>query len=405
MRVRSAGAGVTVERTNRRFRRIALHLGVLLMLPACAEVESEVAQVDYRTLPNGAVVVSNTLPGNRPILDRISLIHEATTGWAEGDGPHMFGQIFDIETDDYGRLYVLDGLAQEVRVFSSTGDFVRTIGEAGEGPGRLVNGVGLAWHDDELWVFDLGGNKFEVFDSTGVHRRSVRRLHVGGAQPWIGRFEDTGRLYDQAFAVQGEEYHSILIRYSPLEPGLPIDTFPLPQYQGDFVQLPAHGGAYAWVPYSPRLVLDLGPDEDLWFVRTDDYRITNRLLSGDTVRLVERSAEPVAVTAEERDKAIAEIRELGGDISRDRIPETKPLIKGIRADAEGHLWVLLEQEDDHSGATVDIFDIEGVYRGSVATTFKLEFWPPPIVRNGRLYAVAKNDLDAEAVVRFKIQGL
>ena len=48
----------------------------------------------------------------------------------------LFGEIEDLLIDQDGTLYVLDSLVANVKVFSSKGRYLRTIGREGDGPGE-----------------------------------------------------------------------------------------------------------------------------------------------------------------------------------------------------------------------------------------------------------------------------
>ena len=47
----------------------------------------------------------------------------------------IFESPFDIEEDPRGNVYVLDYRANNIKIFSSEGKFINTIGRQGQGPG------------------------------------------------------------------------------------------------------------------------------------------------------------------------------------------------------------------------------------------------------------------------------
>ena len=57
-------------------------------------------------------------------------------GYSEEEG-EFFGVISQIALDSHGDLYLLDRQLNEVKVFSRDGEYLRTIGRAGEGPGEF----------------------------------------------------------------------------------------------------------------------------------------------------------------------------------------------------------------------------------------------------------------------------
>jgi len=61
--------------------------------------------------------------------------------WRQGgeDDDVLFGVVSQLVQDDEGNIYLLDGQLSEVQVFSSGGEYLRTIGREGEGPGEFRN--------------------------------------------------------------------------------------------------------------------------------------------------------------------------------------------------------------------------------------------------------------------------
>jgi hypothetical protein len=65
--------------------------------------------------------------------------HEAEELWRIGgeDDEEIFGVITDVLADAEGNFYFLDAQLNEIKVYSSDGEFLRTIGREGEGPGEF----------------------------------------------------------------------------------------------------------------------------------------------------------------------------------------------------------------------------------------------------------------------------
>jgi streptogramin lyase len=67
------------------------------------------------------------------------------------------GNVRDIEVGPDGTVYVLDGSAMAVRVFGPRGEFLRSIGRGGEGPGEFRRPMQIIIAPDGgLWVYDDG---------------------------------------------------------------------------------------------------------------------------------------------------------------------------------------------------------------------------------------------------------
>ena len=60
-----------------------------------------------------------------------------------------------VAADSRDNIYILDYVEQEIYVFDAAGEFVRTIGGQGDGPGEFRNALGPAIAPgDTLWVAD-----------------------------------------------------------------------------------------------------------------------------------------------------------------------------------------------------------------------------------------------------------
>ena len=147
------------------------------------------------TLPSGEVVVRNTADPLWTPETTWRVVEELRIGEAMSEGPDLFGAVFSFDVDAWGRIFVLDDHAQEVRVFDSAGAFVRTVGRRGEGPGEFTQAgsVDLS-RNGEIWVMGMSLGRVSIFDTTGVYLRG-ERTNTGGRimKPYPGGFDPMGR--------------------------------------------------------------------------------------------------------------------------------------------------------------------------------------------------------------------
>ena len=88
----------------------------------------------------------------------------------------MFGRIIDVEHDQKGRIFVLDEVNTEVRVFSPEGVYLFSVGAKGEGPGEFLNPEWIALDEqDTLYVADRR-RRIEVFAPYGEQYAYVRTI-------------------------------------------------------------------------------------------------------------------------------------------------------------------------------------------------------------------------------------
>jgi hypothetical protein len=227
--------------------------------------------------------------------------------------------------------------------------------------------------------------------------------------PWPGRFDSTGALYNYAPRRDGTDFRFVLVRYdSALNP---IDTIDTPRYTGaeDYFELrTSRGGSMRTsVPFSPSIEWRLTQAGDFWAALTGPYELLRLARNGDTLRTVKMVVDPIPVTGEEVDSAIARLNwftSQGGKVDRSRIPGTKPALGALYVADDGYLWVQLTTRDRKDrGRVFDVLDPAGRYLGRVRLPFQLSEYPTPLFRNGMIYGVTQNELEVPFVVRARVR--
>lgn len=79
----------------------------------------------------------------------------------------IFESPFDIEEDPRGNVYVLDYRANNIKIFSSEGKFINTIGRQGQGPGDFNGPFLLAVTKDRIYVWDFRNRRICVLTHDG----------------------------------------------------------------------------------------------------------------------------------------------------------------------------------------------------------------------------------------------
>lgn len=91
------------------------------------------------------------------------------------DAEYLFAGPRRVVTGDQGNIYVVDQKRPEIRVFSKSGEYIKTIGREGRGPGEFVQISGLTFHKrtDELIVADNSNQRFTLFSNGGKSLETV----------------------------------------------------------------------------------------------------------------------------------------------------------------------------------------------------------------------------------------
>lgn len=147
----------------------------------------------------GVIVVSNPAQPIWRGADAWRLEEELSIGVVEGDPDYQFAGIADVEIDEAGTIYVLDGRERRVALYDSAGVFVTAFGRQGEGPGEFESPNKLLWRADTLVVWDGRLLRLSYFDRIGTLLRDER-----AELPIFNRFamRPDGRVWAQ----QGPTY-------------------------------------------------------------------------------------------------------------------------------------------------------------------------------------------------------
>jgi hypothetical protein len=185
---------------------------------------------------------------------------------------------------------------------------------------------------------------------------------------------------------------------------LDVPTDPIERASFD---LTGNSGSFirAAVPYQGSLTWHLSPAGTIWAMLTDDYRLFELSPEGDTLRTITRAFTPLPVTPEDREQARENLKwftDQGGRIDLSKLPATKPAATSFFFDDEGNVWVERVTANDVENASYDVFDPIGRFLGTVDLPMPLLSNPQPIVRDGVLYGVTRDELDVPYVVRARI---
>ncbi|HEX7051941.1 MAG TPA: 6-bladed beta-propeller [Longimicrobiales bacterium] len=328
------------------------------------------------------------------------------TAAAEGPEPEQFSDVVSVVSDSRGRIYVLDWMSQDIRVFHPDGTFSHTIGRKGRGPGEFAGAWVLTMGaGDTLWVLDDGTMRFSAFAPDGAflesHRRSIvgygpprqTILYDGGYIDWIPAFPDD-RFGARIFFYP--------VRYAP---GFErADTFPPLEYTQRMVA----NGSMPLMDYGGSIVAAAGADGSIWFADSREYRIYRRSLEGDTTLVFSLPVTAPPLGEAEREyvrKRWARRPELRAE-QLEALPETKPIVYGIVPDNAGHIYVFADVAGVPPGTFVDVFRESGEYLGRMALPMPVPLTPgrPPVVHATleHLYVVVSDGLDVPYVSRLRI---
>jgi hypothetical protein len=348
----------------------------LAALAGCTDEAPRNAELNWRgsidTLETGVVLVRNPAAPAWDSATAWRLEEELRIGTIEGPEPEMFGGIAAVSADRRGNIYVLEAQAQEIRVFAPNGAYRRTIGSKGSGPGEFIGAFGLIWDDrGRLWVPDARNVRYVVFDSRGTLQTEYRRP-LSPVYPFLGTFDEAGRLLDLTANATRQQLDLVPVSFT-LEPPA-FEQWPAVTHRDYFGPAPA-----SIVLARPRVAVSLDRRGFVWFGTTGEYRIYQRTLQGDTLRIIEHSSQPVALSDSEREAILADLAEFPARIDPDLVPTHKPAFNRFVLDPDGYLFVNVPGAEEQLGRLIDVFDPEGRYLGRMTAPVSLDWMVPPLI--------------------------
>ena len=289
----------------------------------------------------------------------------------------FFGVISKILADADGNVYLLDSQLHEIKIFSPSGAFVRSIGAEGEGPGEFQFATDMLFTPSgNVGVMQAFPPKIVQLSKTGepagnyeiaetpdpgfrflLNARSAGDYVVvaaGASAPGEGTFTQSRYL-----AATNDEKE--IVRYYSEDRELNLADMVIDESK--------------WDTFDRRW--ELGPDRRVFAVlEQGKYRIHVWKEDGGIDRVIERDYEPMERTADERER-ILEIyksfsRQWGGANARFEINDFHRGIEQFYIRDDNSLWVLTSQgsrqNPDGTIGTFDVFDPEGRFMKQVSLT-------------------------------------
>ncbi len=283
-----------------------------------------------------------------------------TIGVELGDSTYMFGAIEAVTYDANGNIAVLDMVVGNLRIFSSSGEYIRTIGRRGNAPGEFQRPLGMVLLGNGLlavmdpWAEGLTGVAPD-YAQTGVLIDIHSNVHMGmcavdssdivalrvlestpdnsGIPMMIGRYsmsKDPSVIYWQEdYSITSlEDISGVMRDFSNLYWTADRNT-------GDVYIAPYEDNRYLVYRYSPEGVL-LNTAE----LEVEQVLKTDQEIADETAYL---RARLTALNG----------RDMGFDI--EPYPDRRS-ITGLGVNGEGNLWV---RRGTHDDAVLDLWTPEG----------------------------------------------
>lgn len=254
-----------------------------------------------------------------------------------------------------GRIAISNGRSNELRLYSSAGELVQSVGGTGDGPGEFRMIAALKrLGSDSIIAADAIEPRLTVFSTAGEYGRtlSIEPLEVG--LPRLrGILHDTlgvwaATIHERSGGVSRGVREQLLVALRPLAGGATttIGQFPAAE---KFNQVMPHGGIAGWNQPFSRDAFTAVTDSLVWIGHSDRYEIRGYDASGRLSTVIRVDRPLTTVGDAERSRYFEhQLAELDPDDPRNpyvqvhriiAVPPTMPAFSAMIADADGNLWV------------------------------------------------------------------
>ncbi|MBN2586607.1 MAG: hypothetical protein JXA64_03110 [Candidatus Fermentibacteraceae bacterium] len=287
---------------------------------------------------------SDTFEVTIPDGSAVALIVRDSIGIAEGDSDYVMGGVEGAAFGPDGNIAVLDCARGTVRIYSPRGEFLRSVGRRGSGPGELGNVTSMAVTESgSIQLAGAGGDEYGIhsFDYfTGEWISSIRTFVPPSCleAAWGDRY----LRKDISFEVRGDEIY-LPVTVSLYEAGMeePCIVFHSdtvlfdPTKEVELLELD-------WYGYD--IAADRGGTVYIAPRSTHEAEVMVFDSSGCRLRTLVLPYEPVERTSDEleMERNILRAKAIASNESPEGLePDPfKPTIRGLEVDGDGNLWIL-----------------------------------------------------------------
>lgn len=377
---------------------------------------------------------------------RTLIEEELRIGAVDGTQEELLHRVTGIAVDGADTIYVALGQASEIRVFAPGGEYVRTLGGRGEGPGEFLQVGGLLLTGDTVVVEDgrlqrttLMGPDGEVLDTwpRGSSVEGSLSLVGRSANGWLAtlfeqQWPEAGRAVEQTLTVQLlSEVREVM---EAISRGEVHDAGGRDLVEFSWGRRFGLGGLSYDVPaWEARENWGTDGSGRIYVTSRSEYRIDVHDRDGELVRRIYRDHQPVVLDEGTRNRYLDEVEahfdtlQAAGpaDAGRPYVDRVEPYRRRVEwsdsivpalgtllVSEAGHLLVERPDLVEDPVALVwsrvgpgpsrwDVYDVEGVFSGTIE--FPLRF-TPHVLGSGWVIGVLRDELGVEYVVRYQIDA-
>ncbi|MBL7084321.1 MAG: 6-bladed beta-propeller [Candidatus Aminicenantes bacterium] len=386
---------------------IVLFLSVLIILVSFGDQKVEwKGKID---IENGIKIINNP---KEPLYGEIKFeLEEDLSIGNEDDENYLFYGVGDIQVDEGGNIYVLDSRNHRLQVFDKNGNYLRTIGKKGQGPGEFNVPTHLQLDDETGNIFVTDRSRtIVIFEKEGKY--IDKDIHL--AEYLDDFYLDSDRCIWGKFSLPGMDIYRFIKKVT--HTGKVEKTFTEIPYYVNRIKLSSSkvgasgsmGGYFFTHGYEDDLFISKIDNHTFVYGHSKKYELVAVDKSGNTLFIIRKDESRKELTKNEKDRIKNRIK---GNIMKQghfvpeisiKFPDYMPYFFSIIPDNKGRIYVRKNPVSRESNINheYDVFNKEGLYLYKT----NLNYYPE-VIKNGYIYTrIVSEETGAEQIKRYKIKN-
>jgi len=346
---------------------------LIVIFDKCGEQKNEYP-VQTETVDGIKVVINPKYP--RDGVWTLQLEEELSIG-DEMSENYLFDSPGEIRVGEGGKIYVSDWGVTNVRGFDEDGQYIRTIGRKGQGPGEFETIRFCLSSDGKTYFMDVVNSRISILDAEGNFISSFKALNLSTGHFPIYSDKDNNIYFSREFRREKDRYRMTIHRCNPSGEEL----LNYGEFLGDRLILHERDGKMMQSrrSVSPITVWIVTHDGRLYAGYSGTYRINVYEPNGSLSFKFGREYDPIADTE----------NWLSG--TSDFLPA---FYRNWQFDDDGNLWIELLRTIGQEEIVYDVFSPEGIYMNQFRVEHRIF-----CIKDGKAYCIVHSEQGLPLITR------
>jgi len=374
---------------------------ISLLIMSCTE-EKSTKKAEWKgevELTNGTKIIKNP---SEPVYGEILLeLEEELSIGREDDDNYLFYDPRNISVDEQRNIYILERGNHRIQKFNKDGNYLRTIGKEGQGPGEFERPYSL--------VLDKNSN---------IYVSDRRKIHFFNPS---GEFVKTIPLSDQVnnffVSSEGNIFGLMTQRIEKERTRLIVKMNSEGKILKNIVQLAevtqvmrksenVTSTFSITHDYNYSLYFTFSDNNQIYYGDSSEYSFSRINLEGNVELIIKKEESYQSISQKEKDKILEAFSELikqwpkGVVEEAVQFPAHRPFFNRVLIDDKGRIYIKKVKPvlDETESLEFDVFSPEGYYLYKTTLPFS-----PEIIKNGYLYDLYTSEETGEVTIkRYKV---